>query len=164
MINKNNFAAILICMSILSTTSCKKDDNESVGSQTKSEMLMGNNWVLEAWTIDPPYDWNNDGIDDTDVLQFMDDCKLDDLMNFKSDASYLFEEGNTKCDPTDDQIIETGTWTLSTNENVLLLTETGDDDPKEFPIKSLSAKQLILEIQTYDRWTDTTYSETRVYK
>lgn len=52
-----------------------------------------------------------------DVLQQLTACKKDDIIRFKSDKSVTQEEGATKCAPTDPQVITTGTWAFSADEN-----------------------------------------------
>ena len=53
-------------------------------------------------------------------------CCSCDILKFKIDGSYLQDEGITKCQFADPQIIETGTWSFSNNGTVLTVIPAGD--------------------------------------
>ncbi len=56
--------------------------------------------------------------------QGVDDCSKDDCTNFNSDKTLAFDEGATKCDPSDPQT-STGTWSLSSDGKTLTITQDG---------------------------------------
>ena len=103
---------VLIIMTTL--FSCKKDEGTTTNptTKTKTQYLTQKSWrdsiVLsrpdtnQAWT----------------TVNFM-PCRLDDITNFKTDFSWSYENGATKCNTTDPQIWETGTWSFTTNETHL---------------------------------------------
>lgn len=51
-----------------------------------------------------------------DYFPFVPACSQDDKYNFKTDGTYELNEGATKCNSSDPQIITTGTWQFTQNE------------------------------------------------
>lgn len=128
--NKRNAHQPLIILLVLGlvilTGSCKKDKEDD--PKTKTELLTTGSWKFTAFTVDPPYPIFDDqgniiGTSD-DVLGNMDDCSVNDIHSFKTDNTFTFDEGATKCDPADPQTIS-GTWLFKTDETVLSITQDG---------------------------------------
>ncbi len=111
------FAAVL-----LTGTSCKKDDDDSNG-KSKSELLIGN-WVLTSDAYSPAYDYEGNGVKLSEIFQLYDACEKDDLLIFKTGNAGEYNEGSSKCDPSDDQAYPF-TWVLTNNDNTI--TVGGDD-------------------------------------
>lgn len=117
-------------------SSCKKDDDNtstpSTGggstAATKTEMLTAKNWKITAGTLGGQ-----------DIFSSSDECDKDDLHIFKTDGTYVNDEGATKCDPTDDQIIVTSTWKLIDNETKI------EFDGETGTIKELTSTKMVLE-------------------
>ncbi len=92
-------------------SSCKKDDDNTStpsgggASATKTEIITAKTWKITAATIGGQ-----------DVFSQQDECDKDDLHIFKIDGTYIYDEGATKCDTADDQIISTSTWKFLENE------------------------------------------------
>ena len=96
------------------SSSCKKNDVK----KSRPELLMGS-WIQTAETINPPYDLDQDGTNESDIFSLYSQCIKDDYYDFKAQGAGEFNEGATKCDPADDQ---TGTfsWELRNNDNTLV--------------------------------------------
>lgn len=118
-------------------TSCNKDDDDNStpsnnnpgGSNlTKTEMLTAKKWKMTALTVDGQ-----------DFYALMDDCDKDDTHEFKTDGSYTYDEGATKCDPMDDQIISQSTWKFTDNETKI------EYDGEEATITELTETKMVLE-------------------
>ena len=101
---------------IIMTTlfSCKKDEGTTTNptTKTKTQYLTQKSWRDSIIYTRPDTNstWTK--------LNFQ-DCKLDDIKNFKTDFSWSYENGATKCNSTDPQIWETGTWAFTSNETHL---------------------------------------------
>jgi len=86
---------------ILISWSCKKSDPTPVGPNSD---LIAKTWKLTDLTIN--------GVSSFSTIP---SCTADDLFIFSKDGKYKHDEGATKCDPTDPQIVETATWSLKQN-------------------------------------------------
>jgi glutamine cyclotransferase len=83
-------------------TSCKKDDS----NLTKKEMLTAKSWKLLSS--------KSNGV--ADVIE---DCQKDDFITFTASGTYTFNPGTNKCYTED--VIESGTWALSSDEKYLIV-------------------------------------------
>jgi hypothetical protein len=101
--------------------SCNKDDETP--PPTPADLLSGKQWVITAWTVDPPYRTNNNTFI-SDVFGFYSQqgggCILDDIRYFNFNGTYTFEEGASKCDPTDPTIWESGTWLFNSDGTAVI--------------------------------------------
>jgi hypothetical protein len=135
---------LLIAALTIIIMSCEKDEEAS-----KKEMLAGKNWILTAETINPGIDFGG-GVIITDLFSQYDQCFKDNLINFTSSGNYTFEEGPTKCDSNDPQVFDAGTWTLNSDETVLVITSS-TDGVMNLTIQELTGSKLIVTYEeTYD--------------
>ncbi|MGB0999433.1 MAG: hypothetical protein ACPGVE_03745 [Flavobacteriales bacterium] len=112
--------------------SCKSDDDSSSAS------LVGEWMAVDAELNGISY-WDNSVT-----------CSNDDITIFRSNNTYEANEGATKCDPNDDQIISTGTWNWITEGSQL------EVNGSSFDVQKLTGNDLIIvstsfedEIKTY---------------
>lgn len=127
-------ALLLLLAATMSFTACKKDE------KTKTELLTSTTcWSpSKSETLDPSTgNWVEDAIDN---------CSKDDCTTFKSDGTLTFDEGATKCDPTDPQT-SSGNWSLSADEKSLILTEAGITF--SFTIVELNEDRIVLETNVF---------------
>tara|TARA_R110000850_G_scaffold91940_7_gene195526 strand:+ start:190 stop:672 length:483 start_codon:yes stop_codon:yes gene_type:complete len=142
----------------LTVTSCKEEDKTDP-PPTRTEMLTGNNWTRTRIEIEPAIDIDNNGTQENNLTPYFAACDLDDFMNLKTDKTYIVEEGPSKCDPNDPQIIETGVWTLNSDNTRIALT--GGGVTTDVLIKSISSSQWIGEEKFVDQGV--TYTLTTTY-
>lgn len=111
---KMSQAVLYALLLSLTFTACKKDsDSNDPGNggdnnkpKTLTEMLTTGKW-LEIDARDP----------NGSVWDQVPDCSKDDYMIFKVDGSYEYDNGPTKCKPTDPQIEKgEGIWQFINNE------------------------------------------------
>lgn len=139
---------------ILTSVSCKKDEDSP---QTKTEILSGKNFVLTAWTINPPIAYN--GIEISDFYSFLEACEKDDITIFNANGTVTFDEGATKCDAGDPQTTS-GTWVFTDNETKLSVTDDGDT--QIFDIIELTSAKLKITYEVVEDLGngDVTYTNT----
>jgi hypothetical protein len=123
--------SILIVCSVF-TVSCKKE-------KTKTELLTEKAWLRTALTVNPGIPAG--AITITDLLAQIEPCVKDDLLKFTADQKYSEEEGATKCNPSDPQIVEKGTWSFNSGETVLTKIAS---DTTTFNLVELNATTLKL--------------------
>src|SRR6266481_954110 len=119
---KKNLNAInLFLFLILISCSCKKPDPTPVGMNSE---LISKRWKLTDLTV-------------SGVSSFitMPNCSKDDLFIYTKAGNYTHDEGATKCDPSDPQIVETATWSLQQN---LLKYNYPDGSSESYVISQLT--------------------------
>ncbi len=97
-------------------TSCKKEDTASPTTSspaTKTDHLTGKSWILKSAKLSPTF--SQAGVTIDDLFKTMEACDKDNIISFKTDKTYVTDEGAIKCDPKNPQT-ETGTWTFIDNE------------------------------------------------
>ncbi|MCB2409304.1 hypothetical protein [Hymenobacter lucidus] len=141
-------------------TSCKKD-NEDVKPQSKSDLLTAKSWRASAavYTITSGTATNSidlyNGVD-PNKNPYTPACTKDDFLKFNTDKSAVFDEGATRCSPSDPQSSK-GAWDFTSNESKLLLSETSTSSSGElYDIVELSATTLkIKQTETDNNVTET---------
>lgn len=116
---KKNLLLILTLAGAAVLNSCSKDDDNSSSTPTatKLQLLTAHGWRLSTFL--------ENGVDMTNA--YFSACELDNIYTFYTDSLYSIDEGPTKCNPNDPQIIETGTWAFGNNQNMVIL----DPGPNE---------------------------------
>jgi hypothetical protein len=98
---------MLILSFLLIMFSCT---HKSDPQPSQATLLVGT-WKLTALT------GNNQ-----DAYSTLQDCEKDNLTIFGKDGTYTENEGATKCNQTDPQVIQTGTWSLIENASKLKIS------------------------------------------
>lgn len=110
-------------------SACSKDDNKT--APTSKSALIARNWKQTDLLA------GQAGSAEVSVFNtFFEACNKDDIWQFKADGTYTVVEGPTKCSPTDPDVVTTGTWQLTDNENKIII-----DDANE-PAETLTIKEL----------------------
>ena len=143
---KLTFKSILVLIVFSSLMfSCKKKNDQ----KSKTTLLTQKPWVYtkveekintSAWVDDFPT-WAN--------------CEKDDQIIFRTNNTYEQNEGATKCDPSDPQIIDSGAWAFTNNETKITIYD-------ELTIDQLDENTLIVS-QSED-YNGTTYSYRYTFK
>lgn len=127
--NKTTFSQIALMLLVLvSIAACKKDKEEN-----RTDLLTDENWRTTALTVDPAI--NIGGVVVSDLYAQLDDCEKDDLTIFKTDGKVNYDEGATKCDPSDPQT-STGTWTFNTDQTIITI------DGESWTIEEITSNKL----------------------
>ena len=108
----------------------------------KSIGLVGTKWIITAQTdfIEP---LGQPGHLE-DVFASWTPCERDDVQSFAAGGIYLVEEGSSKCDPSNPQTVETGTWKLSEDKKTLTMTEQVSNITISFDVLQLDDKTMKL--------------------
>lgn len=128
------------------TYSCSKDDDNSVSSLTKTEMIA-RTWKITAIDMTVAGETFN-------VLDSLPSCVKDNIYKFTAAGIYSSEEGLTKCNDTDPTVVETGTWLFMLSETKLKMNVSSWSFPDSdipwsdeiiWDITSLSATKMQLD-------------------
>lgn len=105
------FSAIIFCF-ILSIAACtnNKDQNPLVSNE---QYLVNNNWKLSTVETVP-------SIPGINPMDFLETCQLDNTFDFSDGGVLIVDEGATKCNENNPQVI-TGEWSLSQEQTQLQL-------------------------------------------
>ncbi len=90
--------------------SCKKNGDQ----KSKTEMLTQKDWVMSKYELKTG---NGQWIDET---QYWQDCSKDDRFVFRTNKTVEQNEGATKCDASDPQVVDTDSWEFTDNETKII--------------------------------------------
>lgn len=130
-------------LSVAVFSACKKD------SKDREELLTSQRWKLVSDQEKAGTGPWEEYIDDYDA------CELDNYIKFNSNNSAEFNEGPTKCDPTDDQAYSLP-WVFLNDETQLSI------DGEVLDIEELSGSTLI--VTSSDTYAGTTYYYKQILK
>ena len=117
---------------------CSKNDGTTV---SKTQLLCSAAWKYDTAGIDAD---NNGSIDAALPAGYVQDCKKDNIVSFKSDGTGTSDEGASKCNAGDPQT-SSFTWSFINNETGMNFPQqvfTGFDG--DVNLKSLTSTQMIL--------------------
>ena len=146
-------ALLLVITGATITISCKKGKKDNP-AKTKTELLTTGSWKRTALISNPAYDWNANGIFDTDILNIMFPCEKDNTDTYKTNGIIETNEGATKCNPSDPQTW-TATWIFSDNETKLIF-----DGFDEYTLLELTATTLKYQSTFVENGVTYTHVET----
>lgn len=118
----------------LGLSGCEKEEAGST-KQTNEELITNKNWVLTGHTSKENYH------PEEDQFALYEVCNTDDVYRFSNDGTFEVNEGATKCDSSDPQVVSQGTWSIK--QDGLLTTETGGT-AESAKIEELTHSKLVL--------------------
>jgi hypothetical protein len=149
--NKTLIYVVLILSSAILFYSCKKETQK-----TKTELLTNGTWVIKSYTINPGINFGTGLV--TNIYSTLASCEKDNITQFLTNQTYTITEGATKCNATDPQVLESGTWKFTNNEQNL---ELNSGSPTSFTINSLTDNNL--DISLVENIAGTNYTFTIGY-
>ncbi|HEU4469961.1 MAG TPA: lipocalin family protein [Flavisolibacter sp.] len=111
--------AIFSCLAafvLLSSTSCKKDDDDPKPVTPTKENLTGS-YKLTAATVAGVNIFNNSN----ESMNLYEACQRDDVYKLNADLSYQVADEGTQCSPSGSY---TGTWSFVNSTTIVLDGET----------------------------------------
>ena len=101
---------ILIAIAMFAIASCKESEDDSTPTaKTKTELITSGSWMVSDMLING-----------TSFLALMEPCEKDNFMTFKTNGTYITDEGATKCDAADPQTT-TDNWSFSSDEKKITI-------------------------------------------
>jgi hypothetical protein len=112
-----NICLFVICFTAL-TISCKKSDPAPLGAQTNAKFLAGDKGKSKSWKLTDLSYSVNAGATTTQTLV---GCFKDNLITFTNNdpQDYATTEGASKCDSTDPDAVDSGTWAFTLDGLIL---------------------------------------------
>jgi len=103
--------SIILLLLLAQINACKKD----IPQPSKND-LFSKTWKTVALYANGQ-----------NITAFVPSCTKDDFFIFTKDGKYTVDEGPTKCNASDPQVNETGTWVFQDNETKFkIISSTGD--------------------------------------
>jgi len=106
---------LFTAIALMFCAACKKDNKNP-----NMDLITSGDWKIISVIANPPFDYDGDGIDDSEIFPLYDACEKDDYYTFKSNGILEVNAGSTKCDPQDPQIIP-ATWEFADNEKSIVI-------------------------------------------
>ena len=140
---KNTTLFLAAAATILSFGSCSKDDDNNGDSNpvSKTTLLTTGGWVIYS-------NIEIQGPNTYDIFASNNDCDKDDILIFNKNSSITFDEGATKCNPSDPQTYTQDTWALVSNDTKLSIT-LDNGGVELIDIITLTSTEMTLQV-TYD--------------
>jgi len=138
---------------------CSKE-NDPAPLTPEQLIVTPKGWVYTSITVNPAV--QIPGLPPfTDFFASLDPCVKDDILFFTSDLKYKADNGAIKCDPSDTQIQDQGTWSFNPAKTIITI-DSNDGDPTEATIAELSASTFKGTYQSVvpDTGTATVYTLT----
>ncbi len=132
---------MVLGLSIIILASACQQGEDIINPPTAEEILSDSPWVYVAHTIEPGILQGTFVI--TDLYAQLDSCDQDDIYSFSSTGAFTLEQGDIRCTSNANQIIDNGTWQVSSDETTLSLDFSTLND-ETFEISELERKQIIL--------------------
>ncbi|MBV4357076.1 lipocalin family protein [Pinibacter aurantiacus] len=150
--------AAMFILSVAVMAGCKKDDNKN-SSKSKTELLTSGSWKQTSIYFTPAVDWDLDGHTENEVINLYPPCSKDDLLTFKTNGTAVSDEGASKCDPSDPQVIETTNWKFSDNETKIMIGDPGAEETAQL----LELSSTVLKVKITMVEAGVTYTETLTF-
>lgn len=100
-------------------------------------------WVVSSSTVHPALDIDGDGKPDTDLLNVVPDCELDDADRYQSDGTILTDYGRHGCDEEQEQQEESGTWLYDAASKMLTMEKYDGGGSIQAKLESTSGTELV---------------------
>lgn len=145
---------VLLTLAIFTFSACEKG-GDVVDPPSNTELIADGPWELIAQMVDPPVTVNGTPV--SNEYAQLTDCLKDNIVDFTETGSFTVDEGATKCDATDPDLFNSGSWSFSDSETIITLD--GASGTEIYNVVSISRSQLVLS-QTF---TDNNLNFTRTY-
>ena len=123
------YTTLMACMAAMTILSCsKKEEEKEMPKTTETSSIIGK-WKCISAKGDKPIGDDTDRKPIYDIYEenVLPDCRKDDLTVFLEQKIFDLEEGATKCNSTDDQLIRSGIWSVKSDTlHIVILGKATD--------------------------------------
>ncbi|MBO0929767.1 hypothetical protein [Fibrella aquatilis] len=133
-----------IVLGLLTTLSACKKDQQAVTPDTPGDFVasfVGVRWQMASFELTPPQDLDGDGRPDSNLLQFMRPCDLDNTLIFERNGSLTGDNGKLSCDD-DAATNKPGTWTYDNASKKMTVVDGDDGSVSNWTVEEASARYL----------------------
>ncbi len=126
---------LMVIACFFTFSGCKKGKNKVEGKDGRIDILVGKNWKLTAYT--------ENGADELQTT--FANCERDNIDKYLADGTYNEDEGQTKCNQDDSQIVRTAKWRLDGSKLIL----SQEDLSTEYTIINLNSTTLKYQVRAF---------------
>jgi hypothetical protein len=140
------FAAFfcIICLA----PACKKDNNNEPQTQTENTLpFVDKRLQMSSFVLSPAFDIDGDGVADTDLMKYLPDCNLDDIVIFEKSGKMSGEGGSNHC-PNEKTPNSQAKWTYDSSTQKIKMTD--DTDITVWTVVEASSKKLVVKAPIED--------------
>ncbi len=128
-------------------TACKKDTDVVQPGTTEQPgfvaSFMNVRFQMSAFELTPPVDFDEDGKPDSDLMQFMRPCDLDNTITFEKTGKVAGDLGKLRCnDDVDPATVKPDTWVYDNGTKKLRITDGESKEVSEMDVLEASPKTL----------------------
>ncbi|GAB3638944.1 hypothetical protein GCM10027422_45350 [Hymenobacter arcticus] len=109
-----------LLLAALALGSCKKNNDNSPATPSKTDLLTAKNWRISAQTYSVAINAGAPTVSNEYASSAA--CERDNFLKFNTNKSLTADEGATKCSSSDPQT-QSGSWDLTTNDTKLTLAD-----------------------------------------
>lgn len=137
---------------VLFTASCKKgqDEVQPGGGTPGGEFVpsfVGVRWQMAGFELDPPQDFDGDGKPDSDLMQYLRPCDLDNTIVFERTGKMSGDNGKLTCDDdTDPAASKPSTWTYDNTAKKLRIVDGEDNSVSEWDVVEASTRYMKVKV------------------
>ena len=158
--NVLKFLPMLALLSFVMVSCGDDDDDEDEPAPTRSQLITSQSWSVVSLNVEPAIDLDGNGTQENNLIPFLQACDLDDFLKLNANGTFTEEEGASKCDPNNPQVIQSGVWIWNSDETRVVLTAGGQST--EYVVTALSSTALTttetLVVQNVTYTFTTTYN------
>jgi len=115
----------------IATAACNDDDKKHVSPEPVKVTFTEKKWKTQAWDLVKPLDLDEDGDKETDLMQLLIECDLDDFIVFQKDGKFITDTGNKQCNATDEQESHSANWTYDEAAKIIKMKSVPSGLEKE---------------------------------
>ncbi|PSL22930.1 lipocalin family protein [Dyadobacter jiangsuensis] len=100
----------LFSLLTIAASSCKDNDKKDITPEPLKITFTDKKWKTETWDLVKPLDLDEDGDKETDLMQLLIECDLDDFIVFQKDGKFITNTGSKRCNAKEEQENYTANW------------------------------------------------------
>ncbi|MDJ1479755.1 lipocalin family protein [Cytophagaceae bacterium YF14B1] len=146
---------VLVLTLLGSLAACKKHDPDP---EKNGPGFVDKHWKVSSITSTPAIDVSGDGIPDPDWMPYAPQCFIDDITTFKSNGSFVVDDGQL-CDgdsPTPTNV----KWTYDESSKLITLT----DGTNTISYEVVEASSSVFKIKLYEEEEGVALTLIKTYK
>jgi Lipocalin-like domain len=111
---------LILAVVVLTIASCKKDETQQQAPIPTTKDLIAKNWRQTSSVA--TYSYQPGSFDDFATWP---PCDKDNISKYNINGTYTYTGGASKCNPSEQEVLDSGSWSLSNNDTKFSFTTSG---------------------------------------
>jgi hypothetical protein len=116
---------VMLAFAIVAIASCKKDETAPSNASTVPVVLSAQDLIAKKWRQVSAIETYNFAPGSTEVFANSNECLKDNITIFNTNGVFSYTAGVLKCNTSEPDLLEGGTWSLTNNNTKLSYTAAG---------------------------------------